>query len=268
MVKRSAFGRKLGPILALGASWAGSAHADPLTAAQILQNYNVVTKGNALTTSDIEGSSAVGGSFSGATIFNNTHSTSTTSPQSLTVFGPLTNSNPLNINDLGAPHPAPTLFYNGTVKPPAGQLQWAKQPGGYSRRNDDLGLYDAARSAGGHARRRGGEQHGKYERHEQLQVRRHELQRAGPRGVRHHRERTRDGRRDIGCRFRAGRDDCHQRHRHQRERAAQGESSGPVGEHRRPGHLEFRGAHHPRLVHHLRRRRIGTARCSPATTMS
>jgi choice-of-anchor A domain-containing protein len=118
MVKRSAFGRGLGPIVALGAIWGGSAQADPLTAAQILQNYNLVTKGNALTTSDIEGSSAVGGSFSGATIFNNTHSTSTTSPQSLYVFGTLTNSNPLNINDLGAPHPAPTLFYNGMVKPP------------------------------------------------------------------------------------------------------------------------------------------------------
>jgi choice-of-anchor A domain-containing protein len=89
-----------------------------LTATQILQNYNLVTKGNALTTSDIEGSSAVGGAFSGATIFNGTHSTSTTSPQSFYVFGTLTNTNPLNVNDLGAPHPAPTLFYNGMVKPP------------------------------------------------------------------------------------------------------------------------------------------------------
>jgi hypothetical protein len=77
MVKRSAFGRGLGPIVAIGAIGGGWAQADPLTAAQILQNYNLVTKGNALTTSDIEGSSAVGGAFSGATILNGTHSTNT-----------------------------------------------------------------------------------------------------------------------------------------------------------------------------------------------
>ncbi len=104
--------------IALLAISAGSASADPLTAQQILQNYNLVTKGNALTTSDIEGSSAVGGNFTGATIFAGTHSTNTTSPQSFTVFGTLGNTNPLNVNDLGAPHPAPTLNYDGSVNPP------------------------------------------------------------------------------------------------------------------------------------------------------
>ena len=105
-----------GPIVALGASWAGSAQADPLTAAQILQTYNLVTKGNALTTSDIEGSSAVGGSSAGRR-FSTTHIPPARRPQSLYVFGTLANTNPLNVNDLGAPHPAPTLFYNGTASP-------------------------------------------------------------------------------------------------------------------------------------------------------
>ena len=118
MVKRSAFGWGFASIVVLSGVWCRSAQADTLTALEIMQNYNFVAIGNALTTSDIEGSSAIGGNFSGATIFNNTHSASTSSPQSLYVFGALTNTNSLNIDDLGVPHPAPTLFYDGTVKPP------------------------------------------------------------------------------------------------------------------------------------------------------
>ena len=118
MVRRHAIGWGLGSIAALAATGLGSVQADTLTALDILQNYNFVAAGNAFTSSDIEGSSAIGGNFNGATVFNNTHSSSTTSPQSLYVFGALTNGNPLNIDDLGAPHPAPTLFYDGTVKPP------------------------------------------------------------------------------------------------------------------------------------------------------
>ena len=68
MVKRFAFGWGLGSIAAVCAVWSGSAQADPLTAKEILQDYNLVTNGNALTTSDIEGSAAIGGNFSGATI--------------------------------------------------------------------------------------------------------------------------------------------------------------------------------------------------------
>lgn len=104
--------------IALLAITAGSASAAPLTAAEILQDYNLVTNGAASTTSDIEGSAAIGGNFSGATIFNGTHSSDPTSPQSFTVFGTLGNTNPLNIDDLGGSHPAPTLYYDGNVNPP------------------------------------------------------------------------------------------------------------------------------------------------------
>jgi choice-of-anchor A domain-containing protein len=118
MVKRFAFGWGLGSIAAVCAVWSGSAQADPLTAKEILQDYNLVTNGNALTTSDIEGSAAIGGNFSGATIFNGTHSSDATSPQSFYVFGNLSNTNTLDVDDLGGSHPAPTLYYNGTVNPP------------------------------------------------------------------------------------------------------------------------------------------------------
>ena len=118
MVERSAFGLGLGPMAALCAVWCGSAQADPLTAEEILQGYNLVTNGNALTTSDIEGSAVIGGNFTGATIFNNTHSSNAASLQSFTVFGALANTNSLNIDDLGVSHPVPTLFYNGPTNPP------------------------------------------------------------------------------------------------------------------------------------------------------
>ena len=104
--------------MALLAISAGPASADSLTAQEILQDHNLVTNGNALTTSDIEGSAAIGGNFTGASIFNNTHSSNSTSPQSFTVFGTLGNTNPLNIDDLGGSHPAPTLSYDGSVNPP------------------------------------------------------------------------------------------------------------------------------------------------------
>ena len=46
------------------------AHAG-LDAESILSAYNLVTKGNVTTTSDIEGSAAIGGNLNGSTIFNN-----------------------------------------------------------------------------------------------------------------------------------------------------------------------------------------------------
>jgi choice-of-anchor A domain-containing protein len=48
-----------------------AANAGPLTASQILANYNIVTRGNATTSSDIEGSAVIGGNFNGATMFGN-----------------------------------------------------------------------------------------------------------------------------------------------------------------------------------------------------
>ena len=118
MVKRIAFGWGLASTIALGLAWCGSAQAGPLTAEEILQDYNLVTDGSALTTSDIEGSSAIGGEFTGATLFAGTHSSNPTSPQSFYVFGTLGNTNGLNIDDLSGSHPAPTLFYNGPTNPP------------------------------------------------------------------------------------------------------------------------------------------------------
>lgn len=57
-------------IIASSTIFSASAHAG-LDAAGILSTYNLVTKGNVTTTSDIEGSAAIGGNLNGSTIFNN-----------------------------------------------------------------------------------------------------------------------------------------------------------------------------------------------------
>jgi choice-of-anchor A domain-containing protein len=80
--------------MAMTALAPGMARATPLTAAFIMANYNLVTKGNATTQSDIEGSAVIGGNFTGATMFGNS-SRKPTNPQ-LDVFGTLSGN--LNVN--------------------------------------------------------------------------------------------------------------------------------------------------------------------------
>ena len=60
-------------ISAATALYAGSAQGASLTAAQILSEYNLVASGNVSTTSDIEGSAAIGGSLNAATFFDSVH---------------------------------------------------------------------------------------------------------------------------------------------------------------------------------------------------
>ncbi len=108
-------------VLAMGAVattalWAAQAQAAALTAQEILQDYNLVTTGDATTTSDIEGSAAIGSNLNGATFFNNSSSGVAQPSPSIYLFGNLTNSN-LNIDDPNTSS-APTLYYNGATNPP------------------------------------------------------------------------------------------------------------------------------------------------------
>ncbi len=94
---------------ALCTSLASSAEAASLTAEQILSQYNLVTTGNVSTTSDIEGSAAVGGSLNAATFFNNAQDLPA-SP-SIYLFGALGKGN-LNIDRKGS------LYSNDVVTSP------------------------------------------------------------------------------------------------------------------------------------------------------
>ncbi len=89
-------------LLGAAASFAAvaSASAGPLTAAAILGDYNVVIAGNATTTADIEGAAAIGGNFSGATIYNNPPALRPSGALALTVFGS-TSGNSINIDNSG-----------------------------------------------------------------------------------------------------------------------------------------------------------------------
>ena len=100
---------------ALCTSLAGSAEAASLTAEQILSQYNLVTTGNVSTTSDIEGSAAVGGSLNAATFFNNAQDLPA-SP-SIYLFGAIGKGN-LNIDRKGSLYSndvvtSPPLNFNG-----------------------------------------------------------------------------------------------------------------------------------------------------------
>ena len=78
---------------------AAPAEATPLTASQIMANYNLVTSGNVSTNSDIEGSAVIGGNLSSATLFNN--ATASRGPV-LYLYG--ANQSNTNVNNGGAVH--------------------------------------------------------------------------------------------------------------------------------------------------------------------
>lgn len=104
---------------ALSGIAASPSFAGTLSAATILSDFNGVIYGNASTPSDVEGALVVGGSFSGATIYNNPTANQTQPPGfgALTVFGS-TSGNPININNggsayVGGSHGAKVNFNGG-----------------------------------------------------------------------------------------------------------------------------------------------------------
>jgi choice-of-anchor A domain-containing protein len=82
-----------------------------MTAKDILSSFNLVTTGNVSTQSDIVGDAVIGGNLNGASFFAG-GSNVPASPL-LSVYGSLTNTNPININAGG------DLFYNGTISTPS-----------------------------------------------------------------------------------------------------------------------------------------------------
>jgi choice-of-anchor A domain-containing protein len=98
---------------------AGAASADPLTAQQLLSTYNLVTSGAASTNSDIVGNAVIGGDLDGASFFSGGGNIPA-SPM-LSVYGTLTNTNPINISSGG------DLFYNGAISTPSHQVPGAPQ---------------------------------------------------------------------------------------------------------------------------------------------
>ncbi|NKC33103.1 choice-of-anchor A family protein [Falsiroseomonas selenitidurans] len=81
---------------------AAPANAGPLSAFDILRQFNVVTTGDLTTNSDIEGRSVVGGDLTGgATFFNNPGAAAASGFRALTVYGSATAGNPLNVNSGG-----------------------------------------------------------------------------------------------------------------------------------------------------------------------
>ena len=102
--------------MALLAISAGSASADPLTAQEILSQYNLVTTGNVSTGSDIVGNTVVGGTLNGASFFAG-GSNVPTSPV-LDVYGSINSGSTTNINAGG------DLFYNGTISTPGNPDVW------------------------------------------------------------------------------------------------------------------------------------------------
>ncbi|HTU53511.1 MAG TPA: choice-of-anchor A family protein [Acetobacteraceae bacterium] len=94
----------------------GAAHADQLSAATILQDFNAVIYDNASTSADIEGAAVVGGNFSGATMYSNPTGSQPSGFGALTVFGS-TSGNPININNGGSAYVAGTegaiIDFNG-----------------------------------------------------------------------------------------------------------------------------------------------------------
>lgn len=79
---------------ALSAALAGPAAAGTIAVKDIVSKYNLVTSGDATTSSDIEGSTVVGGTFTGATVFNN----NVPANPELYVFGKLGNTSSHTVN--------------------------------------------------------------------------------------------------------------------------------------------------------------------------
>jgi choice-of-anchor A domain-containing protein len=95
--------RKFVP-LAVAIAMSGSAAfaATPISAVTALKDFDLISFGNATTTSDIEGASIVGGNFSGATVYNNPKGVALPAGYSaLTVYGS-TSGNSINMNNGGS----------------------------------------------------------------------------------------------------------------------------------------------------------------------
>ncbi len=94
----------------------GTAHADQLTAATILQDFNAVIYDNASTSADIEGAAVVGGNFSGATVYNSPTGSQPAGFGALTVFGS-TSGNTIDIDNGGNAYvggtKGATISFNG-----------------------------------------------------------------------------------------------------------------------------------------------------------
>lgn len=105
----------LAGVVALMAGGAASAAVvDPLS---VLEHVNALVYTNATTNSDIEGQAIIGGSFSGATVYNNPVATPLSGLGALNVYGS-TSGNSININDGGSAyvagtHGAPVNFNGG-----------------------------------------------------------------------------------------------------------------------------------------------------------
>ncbi|NKE44922.1 choice-of-anchor A family protein [Roseomonas frigidaquae] len=87
----------------LGASVvAMPALAGPLTATDILRQFNLVTIGDFSSNSDVEGRSVIGGNLTGgATFFNNPGAAAPSDFRALTVYGSSTTGGPMNVNNGG-----------------------------------------------------------------------------------------------------------------------------------------------------------------------
>lgn len=74
----------------------------PLTATDILQQFNVVVSGSLSTNHDIEGRTVIGGDLAqGATFYNNPVGAAPSQYRALTVYGNSTSANPINVNNGG-----------------------------------------------------------------------------------------------------------------------------------------------------------------------
>jgi choice-of-anchor A domain-containing protein len=77
-------------------------HAAPLTAADILAQFNAVIRGDFASPSDVEGRTVVGGNVTqGATFFNNPGAAAPSTFRALTVYGDVTTGGALNVNNGG-----------------------------------------------------------------------------------------------------------------------------------------------------------------------
>lgn len=93
--------------LALSCIWPIAAHAStPLTASEILGQYNLVTSGNVSSTSDIGGATVIGGTLSGSNTF--LMGTTPSQSKSVSVYGGISQTSNININNGG------NLYYSGT----------------------------------------------------------------------------------------------------------------------------------------------------------
>jgi hypothetical protein len=86
--------------LAAATLFAGAAQAAPLTATEMLQQFNMVVTGNVTSTSHVDGRSYVGGNVSGGDYVQHTSDTPASAYAGLTVGGNLSNN--VHVNGLGA----------------------------------------------------------------------------------------------------------------------------------------------------------------------